>query len=243
MEGSAAELDKSSTVSRERHSGLVGFFAHPAVLIVLTAGLTGLLVPWITTRWANRDKQVEAQHLAIQQELDVKSRLVNSIGTASAAFLSSVETGRIPGPNADDEYRVLKVASLQIGSQLAAYFPGKETPISLASQDWRDYTYSLRNTYLLLRAPSGAARNHWLNLINRYFNVPSSDYRHFAALCSPKSSDFETGLQSLVLAFQNQEERIVSDVAASETVLTGEPSPSATPQHPAYTPEQQKPCS
>jgi hypothetical protein len=39
------------------------FGAHPAILLALTAVLTGLLVPWITSRWEKRDRAVEIRRL------------------------------------------------------------------------------------------------------------------------------------------------------------------------------------
>ena len=36
---------------------------------------------------------------------------------------------------------------------------------------WRDYTYSLRNAYIMLTAPVGRARNNWLDRLNRYLDV------------------------------------------------------------------------
>ncbi len=129
--------------------------AHPASLLLLTAVLTGLLAPWITNRWEARDRQVEAQRAAseralesrrtaLQRELDVKAAIVSRIGTASATFLSAIEVRVIDaaGPEADAEYRTLRKASLEIGSQLAAYFPRSRPVVR-----WRDYTYSLRNAF------------------------------------------------------------------------------------------------
>ena len=44
-------------------------FSHPAVLLALAAVLTGLLVPWVTSRWEERDRKVEASRAATEREL------------------------------------------------------------------------------------------------------------------------------------------------------------------------------
>ena len=102
---------------------------HPAALLVLTAVLTGLLVPWITNRWAEHDRQVEAHRVDSEREREVTSAMVNRIGTASAQFLSAVDVGVFnrKGAEAAAEYRALKTASFEIASRLAAYFPDSET--------------------------------------------------------------------------------------------------------------------
>ena len=222
--------------------------AHPASLIVLTAVLTGLLAPWITSRWEERDKRVESARAASerqlaemrldgQRELEVKTALLSRIGTSSAAFLSALEVGTIhaDGREARDEYRALKTASLEIGSQLAAYFPR-----SRPSVRWRDYTFSLRNAYLLLTSPHGRARNRWLYALNRYLDV---DQTQHDGLCFPSSRPvFAEDLRELVLALQNKEEAVVRDIAESRTVLTGRPTPDVNVPRTVFDPTQKTPC-
>ena len=222
--------------------------AHPASLLVLTAILTGLLAPWITNRWEARDKQVEAQRAAserqletrraaTQRELEVKSLIVSRIGTASATFLSAIEVGLIDRnrPEAQAEYRTLKESALEIGSQLAAYFP-KSRPVVR----WRDYTYSLRNAYLLLTGPVGRARNRWLDRLNRYFDVAP---KQLDGLCFGSDHPlFDGDLRELVLAFQNKEEAIVREVVASKTVLTGTPTRDVNVPRKNYDRTKRRPC-
>ena len=222
--------------------------AHPASLLILTAALTGLLVPWTTNRWEARDKQVEAQRAAserqlelrragMQRELEVKSAIVSRIGTASAAFLSAIEVGVVDaaGPEARVEYRALKESALEIASQLAAYFPNSRPVVR-----WRDYTYSLRNAYVLLTAPVGRARNLWLDRLDRYFDVLP---KQLDGLCFPSTRpEFAGDLRELVLAFQNKEEAVVREVVASPTVLTGKPTRDVNVPRKHYDPKQRRPC-
>jgi hypothetical protein len=205
------------------------WLSHPAFLLVLTAVLTGLLVPWITSRWEERDKKVESsrveaervleeQRAAAARELEVQAALVNRIGVASARFLSAMEVGKVDaaGADASAEYRALKEASLEIASQLAAYFPS-----SVPVRRWRDYTSNLRNAYLLLQAKPGRARNRWLDLLNRYLDAGPKQYD---GLCFPETNEtFPPDLRALVVALQKKEEDVVRWVTSSPTVLTGTP--------------------
>jgi len=228
--------------------GLPRALAHPAFLIVLTAALTGLLAPWITNRWEQRDKRIEAHRVLAEQqlaarralasrELELTSGLVGRIGGASAQFLSAIEVHVIdrPSPAAAAEYRALKTASLEIASQLAAYFPG-----SLPESRWRDYTYSLRNAYILLTTPVGRPRNLWLDRLNRYLDVAPTQ---LDGLCFPRTSpEFQTDLRELVVALQNKEQGIVRDVTSSRSVLTGTPTRDVNVPRLHYDPSQRRPC-
>lgn len=232
----------------DSRSRLSRSLAHPASLLVLTAVLTGLLAPWITNRWEARDKRVEAQRMAserqlelrraaTQRELEVKAAIVSRIGTASATFLSAIEIGLVDAarPEARGEYRRLKASALEIGSQLAAYFPSSRPVVR-----WRDYTYSLRNAYVLLTAPVGRARNRWLDRLNRYFDVAP---KQLDGLCFPSNHPlFEGDLRELVLAFQKKEEAIVREVVASKTVLTGKPTRDVNVPRKHYDRTQRRPC-
>jgi hypothetical protein len=222
--------------------------AHPAFLLVLTAVLTGLLVPWITNQWEERDRKVEARRVeaerelearraAVTRELEVKSTIVSRIGTASARFLSAMEVRLVDAdsPTAPAEYRALRDSSLEIGSQLAAYFPE-----SLPVVRWRDYTYSLRNAYLLLQQPPGPPRDRWLDQLNRYLDVGPQQYD---GLCFAGTSKvFATDLRELVVALQNREEEVVRMVTRSNTVLTGRPTRDVNVPRTHYDPKQRKPC-
>jgi hypothetical protein len=233
-----------------RHSRLASGLAHPASLIVLTAVLTGLLAPWITSRWEARDKkvaeqrstserQLEARAAARQRELEVKSAIVNRIGTSTATFLSAIEVGAIDRSRlkeASAEYRALKKASLEIGSQLAAYFPN-----SLPVSRWRDYGFNLRNAYLLLTTEeAGRPRNHWLDNLNRFLDQKP---RQYDGLCLDNGRvSYDQDLREIVLALQKREEQLVKAIVESETVLTGTPTPDVDVKRQNYKEGQKLPC-
>jgi hypothetical protein len=198
---------------------------------------------------ASRDKAVEAQRAAserqldlsraaAQRELELKSAIVGRIGAVSAEFLSAIEVGLIDRerqPQASGEYRKLRTAALETGSQLAAYFPD-----SLPVQRWRDYTGSLRNAYLLLTDEVGRPRNVWLDRLNRYIDVLPSQ---LDGLCFASSRpEFQMDLRELVVALQNKEEAIVRAVIASDTVLTGTPTRDVNVPRKHYDKTQKRPC-
>jgi hypothetical protein len=70
---------RMAAAAPDTRRGLSRGLSHPAALLLLTAVLTGLLVPWITNRWEARDKEVEEQRVAAERELEVKSAIVSRI--------------------------------------------------------------------------------------------------------------------------------------------------------------------
>ena len=194
-------------------------FSHPATLLALAALFTGLLVPWVTNRWEERDRKVEASRAATEREIAVKAALVSKIGTASADFLSALELGDLSDPQLSaTQFRALRGASLEIASQLAAYFPQ-----SRPEDRWRNYTYSLRNAYQLLQAKPGKDRNTWVHRLNRYFGLAPATIN---GLCfETKSPYFAPDIRELVLRFQRKEEEVVRAITDSPSKLTGTPTP------------------
>jgi hypothetical protein len=210
----ARALCAVSRVRNDRHVAAAQLSRHPVVLLILTALLTGLLVPWITSRWERRDKAVEARRAENAKELEVETALVRQIGVSSARFLAAAETADfVNQPRAlDSAYRDFEQASFDIGSQLAAYFPS-----SRLSRTWGDFAYSIRNAYNLLVARPGRARNLWLSRLTGYFHVAPIN---LDGLCFPAENDFHPrDLRKLVLRFQEREAVVVTSVVGAEFAL------------------------
>ena len=166
----------------------------------------------------------------------MQSAIVSRVGTASADFLSAMEVGVIAGrgPEAQAACRRLQTASLEIASQLAAYFPRSRPAVR-----WRDYTYSLRNAYLLLNTRVGRARNRWLDPLNRYLDYPATQFDGSAPARRPV---FAQDTRELVVALQSKEAEVVREIADSATVLTGTPTPDRNVPRRLYDPTQRTPC-
>lgn len=164
------------------------------------------------------ERRAEERRAAAERELEVKSAIVSRISTASGRFLSAIEVGLIgPGQGqARSEYRAFKNAALEVAAQLAAYFP-RSQPLAR----WRDQTSGLRDAYLLLTAPPGRARSHWLHRLNRHLDQAPTQLN---GLCFRSTNpSFATALRILVVALQNKEEEVVRTVVAGPSVLTGTP--------------------
>ena len=211
---------------------------HPAVIAVLTVVLgTAGLGGWIQSKRDAKDKNVETQRIVHERELKLKATIVSQMGTASARFLGAMEARVIDagGPIASVEYRAFKERSLEIESQLAAYFPDSQ-PLAR----WRDYTFNLRNAYLLLQAKPGQSRNDRLNKLNRYLDQKPTQYD---GLCFKRTnSNFDEDLRELVVALQKKEQQVVRSVTSSPSVLTGTPIRSVAAKLHNYDSTKPRPC-
>jgi hypothetical protein len=216
------------------------FASHPAVLLLLTACVTAGLVPWITNRWEQRDKAVEAVRVQKEKELDVKTALVRQMGVSSARFLADVETldpTRAPG-GLNAAYSAFEQASFDIRSQLAAYFPESALP-----RRWDDFAYSIRNTYTLLRARPGRERNPSLVLLSQAFKIPpvTIDGLCFAA----GEPDYVEDLGELIVRFAKREAFLVRAVIAGRfgaPVSQAEASEPTSPRRRLVASDPRHPC-
>ena len=204
------------------------FFAHPASLLliagVITALLSGLLVPYVTRSWQNHDRELERRSAILHEELGVKSRLVNLVGGATANFLgasqlrSYAEPARATGLSAYDRaYVRWSISSAEIASQLAAYFPG-----SSAERKWSYFSQNMRNTYLLVRDHRGDERAHWLKRVHQYLQVDRKRVNgllHKPLDGTSRNQTYEAALRTLLLEIQKKERFVVSVIVESPSSL------------------------
>jgi hypothetical protein len=118
-------------------------------LLLLGATISGLLIPSITQRWQNH-----------QKELDVKSRLVGETSAALATFRGAVQRIELGGGqrglhDLDAAYANWGVKSAVIRSELEAYFPHKKKLLAA----WDDLDTGVTGAYYVLKNPSAATRH------------------------------------------------------------------------------------
>lgn len=227
------------------------FFAHPATLLlvagVITALLSGLLVPSVTRRWQNHDKELERRSAILHEELGVKSRLVNLIGEASANFLGASQLRAYVEPSPatglgkyDRAYVRWSISSAKIASELAAYFRPRSKP----ARRWRNFSHNMRNTYFLVRDQRGDEREHWLDEVNAYLTVNRKRLNDNRKLLdgiifarpvdrpvkrkgdeqrdrpgTSRNQTYEAALRTLVQQIQNKEASVVNEIVDAKSAL------------------------
>jgi len=139
------------------------FLTHPLVVLLVGAAITGLLIPWLTRGWHNR-----------QKELEIKTGLVSDISESTMTILKSIEAVRVlrtwlPQDASNDKAapkderlqrierqyheafdtmnqaaRAFAIQSAVIGTKLKAYLPETEIPST-----WSDFSDVVLSFYAL----------------------------------------------------------------------------------------------
>jgi hypothetical protein len=127
--------------------------AHPLVVLLVGAALTGILVPALTRRWQDR-----------QKELDIKASLVSELSEAIMSIVMAVQFVRVRAERAQhglvdtfdekakekrqeefsEAYRTWEVRSAVLGTKLEAYFPDTTIP-----SDWTTFSDVVTRFYAL----------------------------------------------------------------------------------------------
>jgi hypothetical protein len=124
--------------------------AHPLTILVFGALLTGLLVPAITRRWQDR-----------QKELELKTELVSALSEVITSIVLAVQfvrLGRARTPTElmtadvladrqrafDEAYRTWEVQSAVLGTKLQAYFSATRIP-----KGWTTFSEVVTDFYAL----------------------------------------------------------------------------------------------
>jgi hypothetical protein len=112
-------------IDKKLRLSIKNVFSHPFVLLLLAAGISGLLVPYIASQWQNH-----------QKELELKTGLVSQISKAVADIIIVSRIAQIPAyaytnlsyPSTFEDWEISKAT---IGSQIQAYFPENQI-----KQEW-----------------------------------------------------------------------------------------------------------
>lgn len=167
--GNASEEKRPKESSENRSKGSLWYdwLSHPLLLLLVGAVISSFLIPDITRRWQDH-----------QKELELKTALVSQITDATTSTLTEAELLATGAETKDQGQLSARVRSVYqdwmikgaaIRAELEAYFPG-----TLLSRDWF-YYYGLVHDYYLLQQ-SGiipVAKSQFWEAIRAYF-----DYYH-----------------------------------------------------------------
>lgn len=121
---------------------MMDLLAHPMIILLVGAALTGLIIPLITRRWQDR-----------QKALELKTELVSELSQAIMEIVLSVQFVQMQSQYMDQEkldqaYLAWETRSAVIGTKLQAYFPETTIPA-----EWTRFSEVVTNFYALLGMP------------------------------------------------------------------------------------------
>lgn len=104
------------------------FFAHPFILLIIGAGISSLLVPWITRKWQLIQKALELKTEIITGIIDCIVTILENGGNLHKAKKESKDPDEISSleNNLKKKRKDWVRKSCIVGSKLHAYFPDKE---------------------------------------------------------------------------------------------------------------------
>lgn len=134
------------------------FLAHPLVILLVGALLSGLLIPAFTRRWQERQKEVE---LKTELVSELSESIMKMIITIQIVHLSLNNPNR---ENIDtvalqtkltDAFEEWEVKSAVIGTKLQAYFPNTSIPV-----EWTQFSEIVTDFYALEGAGDRESYRH-----------------------------------------------------------------------------------
>jgi hypothetical protein len=146
--GNITETTTSNTSTAEQ------WLAHPFVLLIIGASISGILIPLFTRRWQDH-----------QKELEVKVGLVNKINESLTDIITAIKLVDCKIPGFDKAalgtaYKEWEKSNAVIRSQLRAYFSNTNL-----EQDWNNYSQLIFKLYSLLEKTDSIGRKQLLQEI------------------------------------------------------------------------------
>ena len=145
---------------------------HPLVLLLVTAAISGLLVPRLTQEWQEQQQEVTVRR-------DFAARVSRTVGEVFIATqLAQVGAGSQTQDELDAAYVQWEVESSVLGAELRAYYPGE----SLHSA-WHGCAELATAYYTQLGIADDAGRRRNLDEVHRALDLPADvDLTHVGTL-------------------------------------------------------------
>jgi hypothetical protein len=159
------------------------FLAHPLIVLLVGAVVTGLLVPTLTRRWQDR-----------QKELELKTQLVSELSQSTMEIIMAVQYFHLAargqrqgdtdltslGQELNQAYREWEVKSSVIGTKLQSYFSTTTIPTEwsqfsetigwfyalegVSDEDKQKLTQNIKERLRSLLGPGSVAGEDWGHL-------------------------------------------------------------------------------
>lgn len=142
-------------ISRQNFSG---FLRHPLLILVVTAAITGLLVPYITQQWKNQSRKA-----------DVKVMIITDAGRSVASMLTASQFSEFGGQSRNQKdidriFQTWEVNHIVVSCRIRAYLLDQTI-----AADWDRFNEALRLMYAA--GVKNARRKEYLAKVSEYLNA------------------------------------------------------------------------
>ena len=177
------------------NQSLYDWLAHPLLLFILGALITNYLIPRLTRRWQDH-----------QRELDIKIGLVERISESVTAMVMAVQFAMVGAKSQtqeefDQAFLDWEIKRATIGSNLRAYFP--KTNIG---PDWDNYSELVTDFYTLTGIFNEPDRKHFLRKMQNYtfLSTQSIDWDALSKREDPKFAESWDTLKQQILGRKDE---------------------------------------
>jgi len=138
---------------------------QPFLLLIATGAISHYLIPKITKRWQDQQKEIE-----------LKTNFISEISESVLKMILAVQFAEVHSKSQTQEqysaaYREWEIEKAIIGSKIRGYFPN-----TTLGQDWDEYADIVTEVYALSGTTDTAFRNDRLKGLNLYFDNAAIDW-------------------------------------------------------------------
>lgn len=146
-------------------SDIYELLRHPLLLLVVTALISQYLIPHITSRWQNHQKEIELKIGLVSQ---ISESVLNIVMATQFAELGSKSQSQ---EDFDRAFRAWEIQRAVIGSKIRGYFPEMEL-----AKKWDDFSEIVTEIYALSGTTDLTFREERLYTIRSYFHKSNVDW-------------------------------------------------------------------
>ena len=144
---------------------------QPFLLLIATALISNYLIPKITRRWQDH-----------QKELELKTGFVSEISEIVVGIIMAVQFAEVGAASQtqeqfDQAYRTWEVKKAIIGSKIRGYFPN-----TTLGKDWDEFSEIVSEVYALSGTTDEVFRQERLDRLKEYFGTDAADWQSLVNL-------------------------------------------------------------
>jgi hypothetical protein len=173
--GKGAKVKTSEPMMLEIFKSVV-----PLLVVLLTAVLSGLVVPRITTHWQDHEKELQLKTSLVDGINESILQIVIAVQFAEHAFAGM--PGSFDQAKFDDAYQKWEVQRAVLGGKLKAYFGDRKIP-----EDFERLVEAISEVYALSGTANPKFRLERINRLKVYFGDQATDWELLADLQKRKT--------------------------------------------------------
>lgn len=139
---------------------------QPFLLLMATALISNYLIPKITRRWQDHQKELELKTGFVSEISEIVLGIVMAVQFAEVGAASQTQE------QFDQAYRTWEVKKAIVGSKIRGYFPN-----TTLGKDWDEFSEIVSEVYALSGTTDEVFREERLSRLKDYFGTDAADWQ------------------------------------------------------------------